>query len=687
MDTITAKIQEVTALYKADFARINEQELYKWIAVKHFQGNWDIDAQDFSAMLNRAFEKRENLIGSAYYFPYKVLAEFAKQEPETVRNLFKRLYDESWPLKERIVEFQQAFEPFVKRQAEQFSNWKQSFQDLHAISVYLAFHDPDKYYIFKSSIYKKFSKYLGYKPKYDRKEQYANYTDFLDVVREAIVKDCELTAMSRNRLSTDCFPDSDYRMLAMDIAYFGYWVAKDAESKQNDGTPASETETGENGGLRYWLYAPGPNAQHWNVFREAGIMAIRWSDLGNLLDYETKSAMQKKGLGKNDSHCCWQFAHDVKVGDIVFVKQGIHKLIGRGEVTGDYQYDPTQPTADYYNIRTVNWTDNGMWEHPGQAALKTLTDITPYTEYLQKLNLLFAAVTEETPTVEKPLEEYDSANFLEDVFMDEQQYEALVGLLRHYKNLILQGAPGVGKTYAAKRLAWSMMGVKDEERIQLVQFHQSYSYEDFIMGFRPTSTGFELKHGSFYEFCKTATDDDENDYFFIIDEINRGNLSKIFGELLMLIENDKRGESTRLLYENEQFAVPKNLYIIGMMNTADRSLALMDYALRRRFGFFDMQPAFETEGFRDHQEEVGNEKFDRLVGTICKLNDEIAADPLLGKGFRVGHDRFCGESYDDAKLHEIVEYSVIPLLSEYWVDEPTKVEQWTKQLRGAIDGD
>jgi MoxR-like ATPase len=696
MDKIAAKIQEVIALYKADFARVNEEEIYKWIAVKHFQDNWDIDVPNFAAMLNRAFEKRENLIASSYYFPYKVLNEFAKQEPETVRALFVKLYDETLPLKDRIAEFQQAFEPFVKRQAEQFLNWKQSFQDLHAVSVYLTFRYPDKYYIFKSSIYRKFAAYVGYEPKYDKKEQYVNYTDFFDVIREAAIKDDELIAMSRSRLTTECYADSEYRMLAMDIAYFGYWLAKNAEPQPggvtNDANGTIDTA------VRYWLYSPGPNAQHWDAFHGAGIMAISWSNLGNLLDYETQAAIQEKGIGKNDAHCCWQFAHDLKVGDVIFVKQGIHKIIGRGEVAGDYQYDPSQPTTDYYNIRSVNWTDNGAWEHPGPTVTKTLTDITPYTGYVQQLNLLFAEAEETAhpdknspvaviPLPKKVFDEYDSANFLKDVFMDNQKYDTLVGLLRHYKNLILQGAPGVGKTYAAKRLAWSIMGERDESRIQFVQFHQSYSYEDFIMGFRPTKDGFELKRGTFYEFCKIAEEDDENDYFFIIDEINRGNLSKIFGELLMLIENDKRGESTRLLYENEQFAVPKNLYIIGMMNTADRSLALMDYALRRRFAFFDIEPAFEAESFRDHQEEVGNTRFDSLVETICKLNDEIASDPLLGKGFRIGHDRFCGKSYDDSKLREIVEYNLIPLLSEYWVDEPSKVGQWAKQLRGVTDGD
>jgi 5-methylcytosine-specific restriction protein B len=210
------------------------------------------------------------------------------------------------------------------------------------------------------------------------------------------------------------------------------------------------------------------------------------------------------------------------------------------------------------------------------------------------------------------------------------------------------------------------------------------------MGIRPTADAgkpFEVKNGAFYNFCKKAAEDDENSYFFIIDEINRGNISKIFGELLMLVENEHRGEEVRLLYRNELFSVPMNLYIIGMMNTADRSLALMDFALRRRFAFYDMEPAFETESFREHQETIGSDKFDALVAAVCELNDAIAADPLLGKGFRIGHSYFSGKSYDDKRLNAIVEYSLVPLLAEYWVDEPNEAEQWAKALKGAVNGD
>ena len=143
------------------------------------------------------------------------------------------------------------------------------------------------------------------------------------------------------------------------------------------------------------------------------------------------------------------------------------------------------------------------------------------------------------------------------------------------------------------------MGVKDNSRIEFVQFHQSYSYEDFIMGYKPVDNGFQLEVGIFYEFCIKAKNDQNNDYFFIIDEINRGNMSKIFGELLMLIENDYRGMEIKLAYSKKAFSIPKNLYIIGMMNTADRSLAMIDYALRRRFSFVEMVPGFESEGFKE----------------------------------------------------------------------------------------
>ena len=243
----------------------------------------------------------------------------------------------------------------------------------------------------------------------------------------------------------------------------------------------------------------------------------------------------------------------------------------------------------------------------------------------------------------------------------------------------------MGKTFAAKRLAYSMMGVKDASRVMLVQFHQSYSYEDFIEGYRPSGQGFELVKGAFYSFCKKAADDEDNEYFFIIDEINRGNLSKIFGELFMLIESDKRGPKNKLqlLYSREFFYVPRNVYIIGMMNTADRSLAMLDYALRRRFAFVELSPAFDSEGFRAYASTLGSTRFKKLIRVVVQLNEAIVADESLGDGFRIGHSYFCNMDADtctDAALDSIVEYELIPMLKEYWFDESDKVEEWARKL-------
>ncbi len=446
--------------------------------------------------------------------------------------------------------------------------------------------------------------------------------------------------------------------------------------------------------VHYWVYSPGDDALKWDEFYNNSVIGIGWASLGDLTDYETKEDIKKtmkeyidpKSTNKNAAHAAWQFTHDMKPGDIVFVKKGKHKLVGRGIVESEYYFD-SENDVEYPNLRKMNWTHRGEWNHPGQAVMKTLMDITSYTDYVTKLCDLFDSELDDAevdePEIACPL--YDSEKFLEEVFMGKDDYETLVGLIKTKKNVILQGAPGVGKTYAAKRLAYSMMGVKDINRVVMVQFHQSYSYEDLIEGYRPNEKGFEIKKGSLYNFCKKAADDLENDYFFIIDEINRGNLSKIFGELFMLIENDKRGNSLQLLYSDEKFFVPKNVYIIGMMNTADRSLAMLDYALRRRFAFYEMKPGFRSDGFIEYRTLKQSSKLDTLINRVENLNESIASDNSLGDGFCIGHSYFCNlVDVDEKVLSNIIEYELIPLLKEYWFDEPNKVRDWSSTLRGAI---
>lgn len=482
---------------------------------------------------------------------------------------------------------------------------------------------------------------------------------------------------------------------------FHFWTPGIAELWQpDDSQPANDDSTtslSEPRPTHYWLYSPGPQASEWEQFARDNIMAIGWPEVGDLTQYHSREAIREALSNKsggatahsNDALALWQFQHEIKVGDVVYAKRGRREIIGRGIVTSTPRFDSAH--GAFPHVISVNWTRRGSWKHPGDAVTKTLTDITKYQGYAEQLEELVAGDEEIEPMpAPQPAPPYDDNDFLEEVFLSEASYGRLRSLLLRKKNIILAGPPGVGKTYAAKRLAYSIIGAKDTKRVQVIQFHQSYSYEDFMMGYRPTEAGgFALNEGPFYRFCETARLDDENrPYFFIVDEINRGNISKIFGELLMLIEADKRGQELQLLYKNELFSVPRNLFIIGMMNTADRSLAVLDYALRRRFGFFEMRPAFHSEGFKNWQDEAGSRALDKLVRTVADLNTTITDDPALGHGFEIGHSflsRPGGDvSVDNAWLASVVEDELIPLLEEYWFDETSKVADWSAKLRESL---
>lgn len=493
------------------------------------------------------------------------------------------------------------------------------------------------------------------------------------------IRDLCLSVIDSEEYGYSSFPELSY------IA----WKNKNEKNSLGDADVAT---------VHYWIYAPGEGASKWENFYSEGIIALGWEELGNLESYVSKSEMVQKlqeihgnnSLYTNSAYAVWQFVHDMKPGDVVFVKQGRSEILGRGIVESDYEYDE-QFSKNYPNIRKVKWTHKGNWQCNDMLPMKTLTDITNYTDFVKTISQFFEENNEDEQeeAAINACPSYSKEDFLNEVYMDEKTYDKLAGVLNNKLNIILQGAPGVGKTFVAKRLAYSIMGVKDVNRVMMVQFHQSYSYEDFIMGFRPSKDGFEIKTGAFYNFCKKAERDGDNKYFFIIDEINRGNMSKIFGELFMLIENDKRGEKNtlQLLYRDEKFYVPKNVYIIGMMNTADRSLAMLDYALRRRFAFFDLKPGFATDGFKEYKNALNNKRFNKLIDCIQSLNEQIAVDESLGDGFCIGHSFFCNMTSDEAmddKLQEIVEYELIPLLKEYWFDESSKVKDWSEKLRSSV---
>lgn len=612
----------------------------------------------------------------------------------------------------------------------------------------------------------------------------------------------------------------------------------EAYVKDNSGTKeTTNVKSSSKKEKTYWTFSPGEQASKWDFCVNEGVMCIGWDKLGDYSQYssieETNQAIKRfyptEGSAKNTTLAVWQFANEMRSGDVVFAKKGRNTIIGRGIVESEYMFDDNLP--NYKHIRRVKWTDVGEWKTEEVHAMKTLTNVTRYKDYVDRLNalingkrtpehkdsagkqywwltgspkywspsndwevggdidytlynekgnkrrvfkhfyeakpgdlviayesspvlqivaigrvvsetdgeVLYIRKTEEllspvpytailnNPNLKEsepvmnrcqgslfrlsedeyeeimrlirrdnpePVEDeeeeteeytfYTDEDFLNDVYMDMHQLQTLKSLLNRKKNLILQGAPGVGKTFAAKRLAYAIMGEKDEDRAKIIQFHQNYSYEDFVMGYKPNAEkGFSLVNGIFYDICQQAKLHHDVPYFLIIDEINRGNLSKIFGELLQLIEADYRDSPIQLAYNKQRFSVPSNLYLIGMMNTADRSLAMIDYALRRRFSFYEMKPAFEDSGFRAYIEEKHDPHLKNLVKALIELNKVIAEDDSLGNGFCIGHSYLCNleGNYD---LECIVEYDIIPMLREYWFDNEERFNNEAQKLRDAL---
>lgn len=470
------------------------------------------------------------------------------------------------------------------------------------------------------------------------------------------------------------------------VLYIGRYATKDEQGsyiwKLRDELSAALDKTDLSGIELYVAAAPGEEDRgYWWLNANPKIWSYSDIAVGEVQSYTLYNENGNKRR-------IFQNFLDAKAGDMIigYESNPVKQIVAIGRVSAEQDGEKlffekveglTSP-IDYTTLKECPELERMEYFQNPQGSLFKLTR----GEY----DFILDMIREENPvSTDAAIDAYTKSDFLDEVYMTEKRYENLVAVLRNKKNIILQGAPGVGKTFAARRLAWSMMGEQDDSRIEFVQFHQNYSYEDFMMGYKPVEDGFELKYGIFYRFCQKAANQPDKEFFFIIDEINRGNMSKIFGELLMLIEKDYRGTKATLAYNGLSFSVPKNLYIIGMMNTADRSLAMIDYALRRRFSFFEVEPGFDSEGFIYYQNGLNNETLNELISKVKDLNHEIALDKSLGKGFCIGHSYFCGRDIcTDEWMHSIVDYDILPMLSEYWFDDPNKLQRWENILQGVF---
>ena len=798
------KLQKLVEEYKADFKENIPLELYKWEAVKHFQENWNIDAEDFPAMLSRSLSKTANLLASMSNFPRKMIEKYATLYTEEIKELFSILFDESLDLKERIDTFIAGIEQVHKKW--DVKGGRNHYQTFNVVSTYLWLRYPNKYYIYKPSVAKILFDKLGIEIKLTPLKANAviKTYELYDSISNHLLEDQELKAMFEEVITPSCYPDNLMRTATVDL---GYYLKK---KKATTVTSSKATEK------KYWMYSPGENASKWERCLKQNIICIGWDSLGDLSEINSLEGCKDELKDRynnpdssfmNDGLAVWEFSHVMQPGDVVYAKQGLSCIIGRGIVKSDYIYDSSQ--ENYRHTRKIEWTHIGKWEL-GNIVQKTLTDITKYPDYVKKIEAMI---------VEGKTEEAKEA-------MYNDKYAAYIKLLLNNSNLILNGAPGTGKTYLAKQVAAQMIyegnvpeGFEEDtkfvEQCGFVQFHPSYDYTDFVEGLRPKNDngniGFERKDGTFKEFCAIAlqnlldskktvqtlqnelsvrdllegfieesmenetmfetsgtknafyiidnkeksiivripanektsevslpksdlttllenkvdikgggdiqayfgrkyrTQPDsyiyvlynaltkkavpltktksvvpvpEKKFVFIIDEINRGEISKIFGELFFSIDPGYRGVKGKVQtqYQNlitdddpfkDGFYIPENVYIIGTMNDIDRSVECMDFAMRRRFTFKEITAEESAKNM-----ELGAEATERMMS----LNNAISDIDGFNSSFHIGAAYFKGVEDFDA----LWELKLAGLLKEYLRGMPDAAES-LEALKKAYD--
>lgn len=427
-------------------------------------------------------------------------------------------------------------------------------------------------------------------------------------------------------------------------------------------------------GVRYWKIAPGEGASLWEPCKRSGYICIGWGELGDMREVDEPSfkKQQAKCLKKfpdwseRGSNQVWKFAKEVKFGHKVAANHGLDEVVGLGEITGDYFYVPNDPYPHRFPVR---WYDTNPRKVRRQTAWRsTLVELDQ--KGFERISEARAAEPEDGSTIE---EDDDG------------------GLLLRRKNVVLYGPPGTGKTHAALRLSENWKRWQGDTSVLQVTFHPTFAYEDFIEGFRPDSAGrFELRSGIFVQACELSRREPHRKFLLVIDELNRGDVARVFGELITLIEPDKRyvGASRRLPYSQKDFWVPENLHILGTMNTADRSISLLDIAIRRRFCFVPYDPDPDVIRFsEEHHQKVNGIDLAELLEGLNRRLMESGVD----RDRAVGHSHFLipvDAEHPLEVLRERFAYDIIPLVEEYCYSDRSRMRQVLGELvteEGQVD--
>lgn len=590
-------------------------EAYKWKAVNTFRETWDINSTDFTNMLKQALGDTHNLLENYHYYPRQMINKLSQTFPEKTKMAFANLFEESRNIDKRMQEFKDFANEHVH--ALETQNNIQHYQDERAISVYLTLRYPEKYYFYKSTMVDNFFRIVNIQSPKEKIEKLRFYWDFCDALKNKLLQEPGFSNINKGLIKNMFTEEAHYNILTQDFVWIlsqiNFWAAghhwKDAENKWNN---------------------------KFDDFMNNGEWVLGYSNQDKRAqDYYKKL----KQLKKRDRIILKSYGgkHDLSINALGVVEDDSEKENGKLKV--DWQI-----TSPVYSGKAPKGHNAGNWQ----------------VSFL----------------------EVKRADIIHQFFLEPLLKNYQNNKIQIPKNLILYGPPGTGKTYALKKNymprftdSQSASGEPQErKRYRFITFHQSFAYEDFIEGIKPAlntdskdSIQYNVEPGVFYSICKEAENDPAHDYALFIDEINRGNISKIFGELITLIEADKRKGAdneiqTVLPYSKKRFAVPPNLYIIGTMNTADRSIALIDTALRRRFDFEEIVP--------DPGQIANTIKDVDLQQMLEIMNKRIAY--LFDRDHRIGHS-YLMRAKSLPELCSVFAREIIPLLQEYFYNDWEKI--------------